>query len=605
MNEEKLIEFASIIILGIAALWIAWRVKFPSILFLLIFGFIAGPITGFLHPDKLLGDLLLPVVSISVALILFEGGLTLRLSELKEVGGVVIALISIGAIVTWVIAAAGAHFILGLDIKISILLGSILIVTGPTVIGPLLRHIKPLKRVSTILKWEGIMIDPIGALLAVLVYEAIIIGELGNAGSVVIVGLLKTIFLGGLIGLAMAGILVLFLRKFWIPDILQESVALVLVISAFILSNIVQSESGLFAATLMGLVLDNQKHVSIKHIVEFKENLRVIIISSIFILLSARLNISDFDIFNWPSVAFLALLIFVARPLSVFVSTLFSDLKWNERAFISWLAPRGIVAAAVASVFALKLSVIGIPGSENIVPLTFIVIVITVAVYGLTSTPVAKLLKVAQSSPQGVLIVGAHKWARSIAKVLIEKKVRVVMVDTNHSNISQARLDGITAYQGSILSEHLLDEINLDGIGRLLALTSNDEANSLAALNLREVFETEELYQLAPIRQKTGSEIEYSPKHLRARFLFGEGVDFYHLNSLSLNNWIIKSTKITKEFNYEAFKNQYNNKVILLFVHKNNGRLIINTILDEVEPQVDDSVIAFVKDENSEQKILS
>jgi NhaP-type Na+/H+ or K+/H+ antiporter len=596
--EHKLIEFAMIVILGISAQWIAWRIKMPSILFLLLFGFIAGPVTNFLHPDDLLGELLLPVVSISVALILFEGGLSLRLSELKEVGGVVIALISLGAVVTWIIAATGAYFILGLDIRISILLGSVLIVTGPTVIGPLLRHIKPTKRVGTILKWEGIMIDPVGAILAVLVFEVIVIGGFGAAGSVVLLGLLKTIVAGGLLGYLASMVLVFFLRKLWIPDSLQESVALVLVLGTYILSNLIQRESGLLAVTLMGLFLDNQKHVSIKNIIRFQENLRTIIISFIFILLAARLDLQDLNFFNWNGVAFLALLMVIARPLSIYLSTLNAELHWNEKLFLSMLAPRGIVAAAVSSVFALQLSELGIPGADSIVPITFIVIIVTVAVYGITSAPLARKLKVAQLSPQGLIIVGAHYWSRTMAKVLVEKGIRVILIDTNYSNIADARQDGIPAHNGSILSEHIADEIDLNGIGRMAAMTSNDEANSLAALNMREVFDPGELYQLPPASQRTGKELDYSPKHLRARFLFGEGLDFNRISELFNENWSVKSSKITKQFDYTAFRNQYKQQVILLFVIKPNGRLVINTIEDPVKPEPGDTVIALIKNEN-------
>ncbi|MCW8813584.1 MAG: cation:proton antiporter, partial [Chlorobium sp.] len=558
MNEEKLIELASIAVLGIVAQWLAWRLRFPSILFFLVIGFIAGPVTGFLHPDGLMGELLLPIVSISVALILFEGGLTLRLGELRDVGRVVITLIIVGAIITWIIASAAAHYILMLDLRLSILLGAILIVTGPTVIGPLLSHVRPLKRVSTILKWEGILIDPVGAILAVLVFEAIIAGEISEASTVIFLGILKTLLIGGVIGFGMARLLLLLMKKFLIPDILQESVAFVMVIAAFVFSNILQPESGLLTVTLMGLFMDNQKLVSIKHIVEFKENLRVIIISSIFILLAARLQFSDFENFDLSTIAFLGVLIFIARPLSVFISTIGSKLNWRERTFISWMAPRGIVAAAVASVFALKLSINGESGAEVLVPITFLVIVVTVTIYGLTSSPVAMLLRIKQAKPQGILFVGAHSWARSIAKLLKEKKFNIIMVDTNKVNISAARLDGLTAFLGSILSEHISDELDLDGIGKLMALTPNDEANSLAALHMADAFERGEMYQLPPLSEKSGKELDFSAKHLRARFLFGKGINYFHLNSLFQNGWTLKSTGITDSFSYDDMKKNYN-----------------------------------------------
>ena len=596
MSEHNLIAFASIIILGITAQWIAWRIKFPSILFLLIFGFIAGPVTGFINPDKLMGDLLLPIVSISVAVILFEGGLTLRISELKEVGKVVFLLISAGVLITWIISALSAHFILKLNWKISILLGAILVVTGPTVIGPLLTLIRPVKKVGALLKWEGIVIDPVGALLAVLVFEVIFVGEIMKAGSLVFWGIFNTIFFGGIIGLVMAGLLVILLRKFWIPDFLQESVALMLVFSAFVISNYIQPESGLFAATLMGLALDNQKQVSIKHIVEFKENLRVLIISSLFILLAARLKISDFNNLNTDVLLFLVILIFIARPLAVFISTIKSELNWRERAFISWMAPRGIVAAAVASVFALELNQTGLTQTEYLVPVTFIVIIATVAIYGLTSLPIARILKVAQTNPQGVLFVGAQTWAREIAKILIEKKFKVIMVDTNRDNIRQARMDGIPAYYGSVLSEHIISEIDLDGIGKLLALTPNDEANSLAALNFSEVFESGELYQLSPHNEKKGNQNDFSPKHLRGRFLFGTGISYNFITNYYLAGWRVKSTKISDEFSFDDFKTKHENSFIPLFVISDDSKLNIVTSADELIPKSGQTIISMLKD---------
>jgi len=594
VSERVLIEFASIIVLGIVAQWLAWRLRFPSIIFFLIFGFIAGPITNFLHPDAIMGDLLLPIVSISVALILFEGGLTLRINELRELGRVLIILIVAGAIITWIIASLSAYYFLNLDLRISILLGAILVVTGPTVIGPLLSHIRPTKRISTILKWEGILIDPLGAILAVLVFEAMLAENISEAGPLIFLGIFKTLLIGGVIGLGMSKLLIQLIKKFLIPDFLQEAVALILVIAAFVSSNLIQPESGLLTVTLMGLFMDNQKVVSIKHIVEFKENLRVIIISSIFILLAARLQLSDFQNFDFSVVVFIAILIFIARPVSVFLSTIRSKLNWKERTLISWMAPRGIVAAAVASVFAFKLSENGVEGSETIVPITFLVIVVTVTIYGLTAYPLAKFLKVVQSKPQGILFVGAHPWARSIAKILKDKKINVVMVDTNRQNISAARLEGFTAYLGSILSEHIIDELDLDGIGRLMALTPNDEANSLAALHMSEAFERGELYQLPPISEKSGKELEFSPKHLRARFLFGEGINYFHLSSLFDNGWILKSTKLSENFNFEAMKNYYGENLITFFLIDTNNRLIISTIENPVKPKSGDLLIALV-----------
>ena len=259
------------------------------------------------------------------------------------------------------------------------------------------------------------------------------------------------------------------------------------------------------------------------------------------------------------------------------------------------MAPRGIVAAAISSIFAFKLSESGVEGTEMLVPITFLVIVITVIVYGVTASPMAKLLKVAQSKPQGVLFVGAHKWARSLAKVLMNKKINIVMVDTNKANISSARMEGIPAFLGSILSEHITEVLNLDGIGRLMALTPNDEANSLASLHMSDEFERGEMYQLVPLSEKSGKEPDYSPKHLRARFLFGEGINYYHLNSLFQQKWIIKTTNLSDEFNFDDMRNHYNEKIIPFFLITENGKLFISTLEEPIKPEPGDTVIALVQ----------
>ena len=252
----------------------------------------------------------------------------------------------------------------------------------------------------------------------------------------------------------------------------------------------------------------------------------------------------------------------------------------------------------MSSVFALKLSINGESGAEVLVPITFLVIVVTVTIYGLTSSPVARLLRVKQSKPQGILFVGAHSWARSVAKLLQEKKFNIIMVDTNKANISAARLEGLPAYLGSILSEHVSDELDLDGIGRLMALTPNDEANSLAALHMADAFERGEMYQLPPLSEKSGKEVDFSAKHLRARFLFGKGINYFHLNSLFQNGWTLKSTGITDSFSYDDMKKNYNENILPLFLIDESERLIVSTIENPIEPKAGDLVIALVKEKN-------
>jgi len=593
MSEDLLLGLASIIILGIVAQWLAWRLHLPSILLLLIFGFIAGPVTGFLDTDAIFGDLLLPIVSLSVAVILLEGGLNLRISELRRVGGVVGRLITIGTLVTWAIGSAAAYFILDLDFALSVLLGAILVVTGPTVILPLLRHLRPSGAVGPILKWEGITIDPIGAILAVLVFGAIIAGEPQDATVLVIGNLLLTVTVGGIIGALGAVIVVLMLRSYLIPDFLHSAVTLTMAVGAFVASNLLQADSGLLAVTLMGIILANQKTVGVRHIIEFKENLRVLLISFLFILLAASLDMDSFSLIGWNSLWFLVVLMLVARPLAVFLSTLKSGLSWRERLFLAWLAPRGIVAAAVASVFAFRLLEAGYPQAELLVPVTFIVIAGTVAIYGLSASPLARRLKVAQPNPQGVMIIGAHSWARAIATSLNEEGYKVLVVDANWANISAARLDWLPTFYASVLSQYTLDEIDLGGMGRLLALTSDNEFNSLAVLQYAGIFGRGEVYQLASESDDTAPQKAVS-EHLKGRLLFSPDMTYRQLARRFAAEGVIKVTALTKEFDWEAFIQRYGGTAVPLFVADPGGKLTVFTADNPPKPRPGQKLISLI-----------
>ncbi|MFO7756436.1 MAG: sodium:proton antiporter, partial [Bacteroidales bacterium] len=465
MSDNILIGLGLIVLLGFAAQWLAWRIRVPSILLFLVLGIIAGPVLGYINPDKMFGEILIPFISFSVAIILFEGGLTLKFSEFKNIGRVLSLLLSVGVLITWLTAMLAAHWLFGLNIKIAILLGAVLTVTGPTVIGPLLLSIRPKQRTGNILKWEGILIDPIGALLAILVFEVLLIGEVDNAAPVILLHILKTVLLTTLIGGGFAALLILLIRKYWIPGFLHELAALSFVVAAFLISNHLQEESGLLATTIMGIVLANQKYVPVKKIKDFKENLTILMIPVLFILLSARLSPGDIQILDYKALIFLLVLVLIARPLSVFISSIRSNLSLREKMFVSWMAPRGIVAAAVSSVFALKLENDGIAQTEYLVPLTFMVIIGTVLIYGTTSPLAAKLLKISQSDPQGVIIAGAQDWARQIAQILKEHNFSVVILDTNRYNTREANMDGLNAYNESIISEKVTEKVDLEGVG--------------------------------------------------------------------------------------------------------------------------------------------
>lgn len=594
MTESVLFSITAILSLGIGAQWIAWRLRLPSILLLLLAGFAAGPVLGWVHPDAMFGELLMPFVSISVGLILFEGGLTLKFSELKSIGSTVRNLVTLGAVVTGGVATVAARWCFDWPWGLSTLLGAILVVTGPTVIMPLLRHIRPAKQVGSTLKWEGILIDPLGAMLALLVFEALVAPADHSIWETALTDVGRMLAIGILLGVG-AGILLSFcLKRYWVPDYLQNAVALMTAVGVFALSNRWQDESGLLATTVLGMTLANQRWVHIRHIVEFKENLRVLLISGLFILLAARLDLDTIrGLSPVGSIAFLAFLMLVARPASVFLCTLGTDLKLRDKLFLSWMAPRGIVAAAVASIFAERLAQAGHVQALELVPVTFMVIVGTVAIYGLSAGHVAVRLGLSKPNPQGVLFVGCSPLVRAIAQSLQSEKFPVLLADTNRENVNAARLQGLPTYYGNILSEQARDELELMGIGNLLALTPNHEVNTLAGLHLIDVFGRSNLYQVQvhPEKDQKGK-TEGRGRLVFARdILLGELVDRFRLGD------VIRKTRLTSEFTYDRWKQNYGETAIPLFLISESGSLRMFTASSPPAPAPGQTILALAPSE--------
>jgi NhaP-type Na+/H+ or K+/H+ antiporter len=373
--DNTVISLVVILLLGIVSQLIAWFTRLPSILLLIVAGFVFGPVLGIIQPDALLGNLLEPIVSLSLAIILFEGGLNLKINEVRATGPVVFRLTTIGVLITWAIASAAAVMLLGLDIQLSLLLGAILVISGPTVVMPLLRYLRPGANISAVLKWEGILIDPIGAILALLILEIILAGGgVETAILQVLFTLIKWAVFGGLLGAGGAFILTQALRRPLLPDYLHVPAVLGLLGLVFMGSELIQPNAGLLAAIVMGAMLANQRQANISHIFEFKENLRVLLISFLFIILSARLEIAMFSGLTLALVLFILALVVIARPLTVFASAWGARLKTGEKWLLAAVSPRGIVSASVASVFAPRLAAEGYAGGEILLPVPFAVI---------------------------------------------------------------------------------------------------------------------------------------------------------------------------------------------------------------------------------------
>ncbi len=571
MHQHIILQLAGVVGVGVLVTWFAWRFRLPSILLLLLAGFIAGPVTGLLDPDALLGPLTFPVVSLSAAIILFEGGLSASWREIRSVAGPVRRLVTVGLVLTWMALAAAASSLLGLPRELGLLLGAILVVTGPTVIGPLLLHVRPRGRVGSVAKLEGIINDPIGAIVAVLVYEVINVARPGTAATVAIAVVLTSIVAGVLAGFLGAALVVVLLRKRLLPAFLQNAVTVAVVLGVYVTANAIQEESGLLAVTLMGMALATQRSVDVRAIVQFNEHVRVMLIPVLFIVLAARIDLDAFRALPLGLPAFV-LAVFGVRIVAVLVSLLGTDAPWRERVWLCGMAPRGIVAAAVSSLFGIRLSQLGWEGADLFMPVVFIVIVATVVVYGLGALPLAKVLGLHGGSAEGVLVLGAGPVARTLARGLERAGVRVLLVDPDWGNVATARQEGLEAEHGLIASQRLLDRLDLEGIGHLLAVSHDDQANTLAVAHFRSVFE-QNVYQLQPERASTGGSAKWSPpKAIRGRPV-GGGLSHRDVARLIAEGAVCKVTRITDEFDYTALKRHYGRDVHPLFVVGPAGHL--------------------------------
>jgi NhaP-type Na+/H+ or K+/H+ antiporter len=582
-----MLELAGIIILGILAQWVAWKFKIPAILPLILIGLLVGPIASkFLSDDGTKwiepvwngtkglfpGESLYYFVSLAISIILFEGGLTLKREEIKNVGPVITKLITLGSAVTFFGAGIVAHFIFGLNWELSFLFSGLIIVTGPTVITPILRNIPLKKDVSTVLKWEGILIDPIGALVAVLVFEFISVGGGGGFTKTALMEFGKILLFGTSFGFTFAHALMYAVNKKLIPHYLLNVVSLSAVLLVFVESEIFAHESGLLAVVVMGMVLGNGKLKNLKELLYFKESLSVLLISILFILLSANINIEDLMLlYNWRTAALFALVVFVIRPLAVFLSTHKSNLKLNEKLFISWVGPRGIVAAGIASLFGSKLMKQGVAGAEYITPLVFMIVLGTVLLNATTARLFAKMVGVFLKSSNAILFVGASSPARLIAKYLTDNGKRVVLIDSNKNFIEEAKADGLEAFTVNIYGDDLTDNIELNDVGYLIAMTGSEAVNDFSINSFSDAFGEHGAYRLA-----TSKEIRTGESDFKEQF-FSPKDDYINLSEAYRDNPKIYELVINSEEEYKNMLSKLFNELrsVLLFVKKGENIYLI------------------------------
>ena len=566
------LTLALLLLLGFACQWLAWRVKQPAILLLLIAGVLIGPVFGVIDPDALLGDLLFPFISLGVAVILFEGALTLRFEETRGIQRVIFNLVTVGVLITLLGMAAAARWIADLAWPLALLFGALVCVTGPTVIVPLLRTIKPTARVGNVLRWEGILIDPIGAILVVLVYELVVAG--GQHNPALAFG--ELLVVGSVTGIAGAFGLAAVLERHWLPGYLENFGTLSVMLTVFMGANALVHESGLLAVTVMGIILANRRDLHVEDILDFKENLTVLLLSVLFLLLGARVDLAVIAGLAVTALALLAVAKLLVRPLSVAASAIGSGLSAREVALLAWIGPRGIVAAAVAALFEIRLQADGVADAELLVPLVFSIIIGTVVVESATARPLARLLGLSAADEEGVLLVGANRVSIAVGEALAKQGVRCVVVDTDYDGLSEARMKGLPTWFGSSLSDRADRLLDLTGLTHLFAMSRNRELNTLVCSRYRPEFGVTHTYTL--LYSKRSDESEQHAKlavALKTPLLFGKGVSWTQLSSQISKGWAVRATKLTPDFDFEAYSAKYPRDSLPLFALDASGTLLV------------------------------
>ncbi|MEE4208371.1 MAG: sodium:proton antiporter [Parvularcula sp.] len=581
-------------IAGIGAQWLAWRFNLPAIVLMALAGIALGPGVGLLRPEQTFGDIYSPLVSLAVGIILFEGGLQLRFDELREVGRGVRRLVVPGVLIAWALGTVAAVLIAGLSLQTSFVFAGIMVVTGPTVITPLLRQAKLSSRPATLLRWEGIVNDPIGALFAVMVFEFLHLQqpEAGGLSETAIVG---SILLGALLCTLWGAVLGLLTAKAyragWVPEFLKTPVLLTTVLFCFGMANGLQEEGGLLAVTAMGITLANAKLPSINQLRQFKENIAILFVSGVFIMLTANLSRDVLFSLNWRDGIFVAVMLLLVRPATVFLSLLGTNTSLNERLLIGWIAPRGIVAVAVSGLFAVKMVEVGYEDGLKMVPLAFAMVFATVLAHGFSIGPLAKRLGLAQKGKPGVLIVGGSAWSAELGERLKALDVPVLIADSSWRALRPARNAGLNTFFGEILSEVTEHHVEFVLYDTLLAVSANDSHNALVCLDLAHELDRTKTFQLASRSMKEHRRtVSYT---LQGRPLFKKALSLDDLMQRHYSGWEFQMTRISEEYPASAFYEAVGQESIVVLIER-DGVILFDSADSPLEPRPGDRVLAYV-----------
>ena len=493
-SEAVLQTLALAIFLGILAQFVASKLKLPSIIFLMLFGIVAGPEVLHLLHSRELTDIISALISVGVAIILFEGGMTLNIQDLKSAPRAIVNIIVFGPFITMATIAVCLHYILDLNWGISALTGAILTVSGPTVVTPLLARVRVDRKLKEVLNWESIIVDAVGATLMVVTLHFVL--SASESHLTTIGHFLGRLALGVVTGY-LTGKLLLFIvpRKIIAHEHLNIAI-LGIILFAYWGSNHIASESGLLTVTIAGLMLGQLRHPVLEEIKGFKEQLSTLTVSVLFILLASRIDLGNITEYGWPMALAVLSILFVARPLMIFLTTLKTRLNLREKLFLVWIAPRGIIAAATASLFTIILTANHYPQAAALESIVFLIIICTVVLQGLTAAPMAQLLKVTAPPRNGYLLVGVHRFSIALAKLLQQEDVPVKLIDNKEDKIIEAKEAGLDVSCGNIMDEEVLEKIGLERIGTMLALTESDETNTLVCRLGRKLLGIDSAFQV-------------------------------------------------------------------------------------------------------------
>lgn len=590
--HSLVVTVAVIGVLGVGAQWLAWRLRLPAIVLMLAAGILAGPLTGMVDPEVDFGDALGPLVSIAVALILFEGGLSLDVRGLRDAESGVRRIILLGAPLGWITGTLACHYVAGLSWPVSAVFGGILVVTGPTVVTPLLRQAKLTPRPSSVLRWEAIVNDSLGALFAVLAFEYAVTmaqpTDLTDAVGHLVFGIVMAIAFGGVAGLALAYAF----RRAIVPEYMKVPVLLVVVLGVFAASNEFLEESGLLAVTLMGMILGNARLPSIGELRRFKEHIAVLLVSGVFVILAATLDREMLATLDWRAVAFVIVVMLVARPVAIWLSLMGTNLSSAEKGLIAWVGPRGVVAVAISGFFGTKLVELGYADGAAIAPLAFALVFATVVIQGFSVSAVARRLGLVSTAIPGILIAGASNWSAQLAKALMKLGIPVLVVDRSWTALRKLRLQEIPTWHGEILSETAEHTIDLNRFGTIIAATDNDSYNALICTDFGPEFGRTNVFQLGR-SDDDGENPNALPVTLGGRKLFASGVSHAALESRSYSGWVFTHTRLTEEYGLEDYRNDRAEGTELLADLTRDNAISFVTVSDRPKAKPGDILLSY------------